>query len=189
MQTRLVRAKDLGDTKLIVENDAWLILCDDRPAGLLELVRERLPGVPVLFHFHTPYYGLDELLLDAGSRNAAVDSLQACRRAARTIFLGSAPTTQGQTARGIELERIVLGAAQPDQQTGRFKDAVRRLNDRLHYLNSANNRFWLDVRPNLRREMEDRKRRFQDKEHVFPAIRDRAQRARPARCAHRARTE
>ena len=26
--------------KLIVENDAWLILCDDQPAGLLELVRE-----------------------------------------------------------------------------------------------------------------------------------------------------
>jgi predicted AAA+ superfamily ATPase len=111
------------------------------------------------------------------NREPLLGSVHACRRAARTIFLGSAPTTQGQTARGIELERIVLGAAQPDQQTGRFKDAVRRLNDRLHYLNSGNNRYWLDTRPNLRREMEDRKRRFQDKEHVFPAIRDRAQRA------------
>ena len=111
------------------------------------------------------------------NREPLLGSVQACRRSARTIFLGSAPTTQGQTARGIELERVLLGAAQPDQQTARFKDALRRLSDRLHYLNSGNNRYWLDTRPNLRREMEDRKRRFQDKEHVFPAIRDRAQRA------------
>jgi uncharacterized protein len=54
-----------------------------------------------------------------------------------------------------------------------YKDALRRLGDRLHYLNSGNNRFWFDTRPNLRREMEDRKRRFQDKEDVFPAIQDR----------------
>jgi predicted AAA+ superfamily ATPase len=111
------------------------------------------------------------------NREPLLGSVHACRRAARTIFLGSAPSTSGQTVRGVELARIVLGAVQPGQQTGRFKDAVRRLSDRLHYLNSANNRFWLDVRPNLRREMEDRKRRFLDKEHVFPAIRERAQRA------------
>jgi len=30
----------------------------------LELVREALPGVPVMFNLHTPYYGQDELLLD-----------------------------------------------------------------------------------------------------------------------------
>ena len=104
-------------------------------------------------------------------------SVQACRRAARTIFLGSAPTTANQMVRGIELERIVLGVAQPGQQIGIYKDALRRLGDRLHYLNSGNNRFWFDTRPNLRREMEDRKRRFQDKEDVFPAIRDRMQKS------------
>lgn len=111
------------------------------------------------------------------NREPLLGSVQACRRTARTIFLGSAPSTQAQTVRGVELERVLLGAAQPEQQTARFKDALRRLSDRLHYLNSANDRYWLDTRPNLRREMEDRKRRFQDKEHVFPEIRDRAQRA------------
>ena len=75
------------------------------------------------------------------NREPLLGSVQACRRSARTIFLGSAPTTQGQTARGIELERVLLGAAQPDQQTARFKDALRRLSDRLHYLNSGNNRY------------------------------------------------
>lgn len=104
-------------------------------------------------------------------------SVQACRRAARTIFLGSAPTTATQMVRGIERERIVLGVAQPGQQVGIYKDALRRLGDRLHYLNSGNNRFWFDTRPNLRREMEERKRRFQDKEDVFPAIRERMQRS------------
>ena len=107
------------------------------------------------------------------SRDTRLGSVQACRRAARAIFLGSAPTTAAQMVRGIELERIVLGVAQPGQQVGIYKDALRRLGDRLHYLNSGNNRFWFDTRPNLRREMEDRKRRFQDREDVFPAIRER----------------
>ena len=97
-------------------------------------------------------------------------AVQACRRAARTVFLGSAPSTQNQMVRGLESERIILGSVQPGQQVGIFKDALRRLTDRLHYLNSGNSRFWFDTRPNLLREMEERKRRFDDKEHVFPAI-------------------
>ena len=109
------------------------------------------------------------------NRDPRLGSVQACRRSARTIFLGSAPSTANQMVRGIELERVALGVAQPGQQVGIYKDALRRLGDRLHYLNSGNNRFWFDTRPNLRREMEERKRRFQDKEDVFPAIRDRVQ--------------
>ena len=113
------------------------------------------------------------------NQDTRLGSVQACRRAARTIFLGSAPTTANQMVRGIELERIVLGVALPGQQVGIYKDALRRLGDRLHYLNSGqtgqSTRFWFDTRPNLRREMEDRKRRFQDKEDVFPAIRERMQ--------------
>lgn len=111
------------------------------------------------------------------NRDTRLGAVQACRRSARTIFLGSAPTTASQMVRGLELERVILGAAQPGQQVGIYKDALRRLGDRLHYLNSGNNRFWFDTRPNLRREMEERKRRFQDKEDVFPAIRDRVQKS------------
>lgn len=111
------------------------------------------------------------------NRDTRLGSVQACRRSARAIFLGSAPSTANQMVRGIELERVALGVAQPGQQVGIYKDALRRLGDRLHYLNSGNNRFWFDTRPNLRREMEERKRRFQDKEDVFPAIRDRVQKS------------
>ncbi|MDD3802703.1 MAG: DUF499 domain-containing protein [Desulfuromonas thiophila] len=108
-------------------------------------------------------------------------SVQACRRTARTIFLGSAPHSaqfsSSQLVRGVELEHVLLGVAQPGQQVGVYKDALRRLGDRLHYLNHANNRFWLDTRPNLRREMEERKRRFQLHEDVFPIIRERIQKS------------
>jgi uncharacterized protein len=103
-------------------------------------------------------------------------SIHACRRIARTVFLGSAPDAGAvggaKHHRGIELERLLLGTAQPGQVVGHYKDGVRALVDRLQYLNSANNRYWFDIRPNLRREMEDRKRRFDLREDVYPFIRD-----------------
>ncbi len=103
-------------------------------------------------------------------------TIHACRRLARTIFLGSAPDAGNvggaKHHRGLELERLMLGCSQPGQVIGHYKDGVRAIVDRLQYLNSANNRYWFDTRPNLRREMEDRKRRFNDKEDVFPLIRD-----------------
>jgi len=89
-------------------------------------------------------------------------SIQACRRITRSIFLGSAPVSGNEMARGIETERLVLSCVQPGQAPHVFKDALSRLKTRLTFLNEGNNRWWLDVKPNLRREMEDRKRRFQD---------------------------
>ena len=98
---------------------------------------------------------------------------QAARRTARTIFLGSAPSVQGQMVRGIDDKRILLGSSQPGTQTSVFRDALNRLIDRLHYLNIAEGRYWFDVRPNLRREMEERKRRFKNQNDVYPEIRER----------------
>ncbi len=46
----------------------------------LELVRGRLPGTPVFFQLHTPYYGTDELLLDAAARDAVVERLRALKQ-------------------------------------------------------------------------------------------------------------
>ncbi len=101
---------------------------------------------------------------------------QVCRRLARTIFLGSAPDAGAvggsKHHRGMELEHLLLGCAQPGQVLGHYKDGIRAIVDKLQYLNSANNRYWFDTRPNLRREMEERKRRYNDKEDVFPLIRD-----------------
>jgi predicted AAA+ superfamily ATPase len=103
-------------------------------------------------------------------------SIHACRRLARAVFLGSAPDSGAvggaKHHRGIELERLLLGCAQPGQVMGHYKDGMRALVDKLQYINSANNRFWFDTRPNLRREMEDRKRRFDPVEDVHPFIKE-----------------
>ena len=101
-------------------------------------------------------------------------AVQAARRVARTLFLGSAPSSAVQTsnARGLDRSRVLLGCLQPGQPSSVYSDALNRLSDRLHYLNSSGDkarevtRFWFDTRANLRREMEDRKRRFDDKNEV-----------------------
>ena len=100
-------------------------------------------------------------------------AVEAARRCARSIMLGSAPTAANRHVQGIALEQIILGTAQPGQPTARFKDATRRLQDRLAYLNVSDQRFWFDIRPNLRKEMEDRKHRFDDVENVVPEIKSR----------------
>ncbi|MDR2726775.1 MAG: DUF499 domain-containing protein, partial [Deltaproteobacteria bacterium] len=107
-------------------------------------------------------------------------AVQACRRTARAVFLGSAPgsglLSDGAGIRGIEQQRVVLGTAMPGQQVGLFRDALRRIAQSLHYINSSDARFWFDTRPNLRREMEERKRKYQ-REDIFPVIRTRLQEA------------
>jgi len=97
-------------------------------------------------------------------------SVQAARRAMRTIFLGSAPTVSKQMVKGLLVERILLGCAQPGQTVEVFEDVLRRLHDRLQYLYFDDNRFWLDTRPNLRREMESRKSRIDNREQLIPLL-------------------
>lgn len=98
----------------------------------------------------------------------------AARRIARTIFLGSAPSSvvSRVAARGLDRAHIILGCIQPGQASSVYADALGRLADRLHYLNASGDksqdatRYWFDTRANLRREMEDRKRRFDEQTKV-----------------------
>lgn len=91
-------------------------------------------------------------------------TVQACRRVTRSIFLGSAPTGTNELTRGLETSRVLLGCLQPGQAPHVFADALSRLEGRLTYLSKGNGRWWLDVRANLRQEMEERKKRFDDAE-------------------------
>jgi len=108
--------------------------------------------------------------------NTLFGSVQAARRTTRTIFLGSAPSTGEQMIRGIQTERILLGAVQPGQTIGVFEDVLKRLRDQLHYLYAEQDRYWLDTRPNLRREMESRKQSVNERDELIPLIRDRVTR-------------
>jgi predicted AAA+ superfamily ATPase len=82
----------------------------------------------------------------------------AARRVARTIMLGSAPTSRGQAVRGIESSRVRLGVVQPGENIPVFNDALNKLRDTLSYLytDSSSNRYWYDTRPTLRKTAEDR---------------------------------
>ncbi|WP_022949219.1 ATP-binding protein [Methylohalobius crimeensis] len=103
--------------------------------------------------------------------------VQAARRTARTIFLGSAPSTREQMIRGIQTERILLGSVQPGQTIGVFEDVLKRLRDRLHYLYAEQDRYWLDTKPNLRREMESRKQNISERDELLPLLKNRVTRA------------
>ena len=100
-------------------------------------------------------------------------SVQAARRAARAIFLGSAPAVSSQTVRGLKTENVLLGTVQPGQTVGVFEDVLKRLRDRLHYLYSEQDRFWFDTKPNLRREMESRKQNINERDELIPLIKTR----------------
>jgi predicted AAA+ superfamily ATPase len=96
--------------------------------------------------------------------------VNAARRVARTIFLGSAPSSVSTSAgnRGLDRARILLGSMQPGQTSSVYSDALNRLADLLHYMNASGDkgqdttRFWFDTRANLRREMNDRRSRFEE---------------------------
>ncbi len=114
-----------------------------------------------------------------GTRSEAADidkndtrfgQYHAARRVMRTLFLGSAPSTGDQMHRGLEAERILLGACSPGQTVGTFKDVLTRLRDRLTYLYGDKDRLWLDTKPNLRREMEMRKEKVSEREELIPLI-------------------
>lgn len=82
----------------------------------------------------------------------------AARRVARTIMLGSAPTSRDQAVRGLEASRIRLGVVQPGESIADFNDALNTLHGSLSYLynNPSGSRYWYDTRPTLRKTAEDR---------------------------------
>ena len=114
------------------------------------------------------------------SKEPRLGAINAARRVARTIFFGSAPSSVATKPgiRGLDRARVLLGCLQPGQSSSTYADALSRLADRLHYLSSSGDktqettRFWFDVRSNLRREMEDRKKRFEDKNEVRGKLAD-----------------
>ena len=104
--------------------------------------------------------------------------VQAARRVTRTLFLATAPSSVAlrHGTRGVDRARIILGCVQPGQSSSVYGDALNRLADRCHYLNASGDklqdttRFWFDTKATLRREMEDRKSRFDDDAEVQPRI-------------------
>jgi predicted AAA+ superfamily ATPase len=87
--------------------------------------------------------------------NPNLGRYSACRRVARTVFLGSAPT-HGTARRGLEDRRIRLGCVQPGEQVGVFGDALRRLAEQATHLYTEAGRCWFSTQPTVNRVAEDR---------------------------------
>jgi hypothetical protein len=79
----------------------------------------------------------------------------ACRRVARTIYLGSAPT-ETAAHRGIEDRRVKLGCVMPGESPAVFGDALRRLAGTATYLYQDGPRVWYSTQPTVTKLADDR---------------------------------
>src|SRR5271157_3461471 len=79
----------------------------------------------------------------------------ACRRVARAIYMGSAPTATA-AHRGIEDRRIKLGCVMPGESPAVFGDALRRLAGAATFLYQDGPRYWYSTQPTVTKLAEDR---------------------------------
>ncbi|MFZ1416467.1 MAG: Swt1 family HEPN domain-containing protein [Defluviicoccus sp.] len=79
----------------------------------------------------------------------------ACRRVARTIYLGSAPTARAAN-RGLEDRQVKLGCVMPGETSAIFGDALRRLSGAATFLYQDGSRYWYSTQPTVTKLAEDR---------------------------------
>ena len=104
------------------------------------------------------------LRIDAESPN--LGKLNATRRVARTIFLGSAPTTHA-AQRGLEDRRVKLGCVMPGESPAVFGDALRHLTKEATYLYQDGSRVWYSTQPTVTKLAQDRAAEYErDKDKV-----------------------
>ncbi len=88
--------------------------------------------------------------------------IAATRRAARTVYMSSAPRPDGK--RGVDIKSVVLGCAQPGESLGQFSDALRRLSDRATHLYVDGSQYWYSLVPNVTRIAEDRASNYDERD-------------------------
>ncbi len=111
-------------------------------------------------------HSLDQQITNLGK-------FSACRRVARTVYLGSAPAA-GTAQRGVEDRRIKLGCVFPGESPALYGDALRRLADKATYLYRDGPRYWYDTRPTVTKLAQDRAEQFsRDSDRVSQTIGER----------------
>lgn len=99
----------------------------------------------------------------------------ACRRVARTIYLGSAPTPAAAN-RGVEDRRIRLGCALPGEPPAVFGDAIRRLANAATFLYRDGVRYWYSTQPTVTKLAKSRSEEYRQKpDEINKEIRRRLQ--------------
>ena len=98
--------------------------------------------------------GANALPLRIDNDNTHFGRFSATRRAARTVYMGSAPRPDGK--RGVDLKSVVLGCVQPGEPVGQFADALRRLSGEATHLYVDGAQYWYSLQPNVTRMAADR---------------------------------
>lgn len=80
--------------------------------------------------------------------------ISATRRAARTVYMGSAPRPDG--SRGVDIKSVVLGCVQPGEPVGQFADALKKLSGQATHLYVDGAQYWYSLQPNVTRIAADR---------------------------------
>lgn len=87
----------------------------------------------------------------------------ATKRAARCVFLGTAPMANRRerdgsisTIRGIEQKRVVLGSTYPGDNPSHVADGLRRLGDMGRYMNRDQDRYWLSLQQTVSQIVQER---------------------------------
>ncbi len=125
----------------------------DDPQVQFELTRYLpAPWVPVI---EKDVDGPQSLPQQIESEVTNLGKYSACRRVARTVYLGSAPSA-GSAQRGLEDRRIKLGCVLPGEPPRVFEDALRRLASRATHLYQDGSRYWYDTRPTVTKLAQDR---------------------------------
>jgi predicted AAA+ superfamily ATPase len=115
------------------------------------------PWVPVI---EKDVDGPHSLPLSLDRNNPNLGRYSACRRVARAIYMGSAPTLR-TAHRGIEETSIKLGCVQPGESVAIFGDALRRLTDQATHLYVDGKRYWFSTQPSVTRLAQDRTERWE----------------------------
>ena len=92
---------------------------------------------------------------------SSLGKFSACRRVARTIYLGSAPSAN-TAHQGIEDRGVKLGCVMPGESPAVFGDALRRLAGSATYLYQDGPRYWYSTRPTVNKLAEDRAEQLQN---------------------------
>jgi predicted AAA+ superfamily ATPase len=99
--------------------------------------------------------GPNSLPLKLDSELPNLGKLSACRRVARAIYMGSAPTTAA-AHKGIEDRRVKLGCVMPGESPAVFGDALRRMVGAATYLYQDGPHYWYSTQPTVTKLAEDR---------------------------------
>jgi hypothetical protein len=105
--------------------------------------------------------GPNSLPLALDRSNPNLGRYSACRRVARTVYMGSAPTAKTHNP-GIDDRSVKLGCVQPGETPATFGDALRRLADGAAHLYVDRSRYWFSTQASVNRLAQDRAARIDE---------------------------